>query len=311
MKMSKSTGFFIFLVVCIALSLMIRKYEYNLSKQTVYGDAVEQTVSHLRVERQKLETEQKAIIKEQTQEKLGKGVATFVFTELSPQIYEDAYLEMQKHGYTGVLALSDTQFPGKENCLSLEQFHELIDAGWSVCIQWDAFGELDEYLSLMRQEFTSMGEELPDIIYFTPDRYQDKYDEALKQAGFTIVVHHGEGHYSLITRSDETSLWHVAAVSWNRSGIKGFLDKVARYGGAMSMNVDFGDRRSGYKKDIFKNMCDYMATLDQRLLVKDYHGSREYRQFIGVDMALQSEIDWYQNEIDEINKEIESIYKNN
>lgn len=311
MKLSKSNGFLLFLVICIGLSILLDQHDYSLSKKSVYGDAIDQAARPLRVERRRLEDEQKTLMQEQTQQRLGKGVITFVFTELSSKLYEKAFPVMDKNEYVGVLALSDQQFPGKEGCISIKEYQDLLDHGWKTCIYWDAWTDFDTYMSDMKEQMKELGKDLPKIIYFAPDRYKDEYDKELEEYGFQIVVHHGEGEYSLITRADESKIWHIAALSWNRSGIKAYINKVAQYGGALSLAVDFGDKRSGYDKEIFSNMCSYMQSLKERLIVTDYQESRSYRSSIGINMAIQSEIDWYQNEIDEINREIEQIYKKN
>lgn len=300
----------LFLLVTFGLTTSLKGYKYDSTRENAYADAVDRAAASLRVERQQLELEKKERQEQYDRELRGPGINMVVFTELDEKLYTEAYPMMEKWGFHGVLALSDSQFPGKEGCITRDSFQEMRKKGWSVCIQWDMHTEWETYIKDMKLLLREIGEELPKTIYFQKNTYSDTWDPELEKAGFEIAVIHGEGGYPLINRSDETALWHINSLSWNRTGIRAYVAKIASIGGAFALNVDFGEHRSGYDDAIFNNMCAYMETLDNYQIM-NFESARTTRSEIRVNEDLRREIEWYEGEINQINTEIQYIYEKN
>lgn len=300
----------LFLLATFGLTTSLKGYKYDSTRENAYANAVDRAAASLRVERQKLELEKKELQKRYDRELQGPGINMIVFTELDEKLYTEVYPMMEEWGFHGVLALSDTQFPGKEGCITKDNYQEMREKGWSACIQWDTHIEWQEYIKEMEKLLKNIGEELPKTIYFQKNTYSDTRDPELEKAGFEIVVIHGEGGYPLINRSEETGLWHINSLSWNRTGIRAYVAKIASIGGAFAMNVDFGEKRSGYDAAVFNNMCAYMEALDN-YQIQDFETARKTRSEIRVNEDLRREIEWYEGEISQINSEIQYIYEKN
>ena len=73
--------------------------------------------------------EQQIKLLEQNYKELTTAKATtqVLFTDLHEDVYKECYPFMSKIGITGTLAVNSTQFPGKEGCITVEQYQELVE----------------------------------------------------------------------------------------------------------------------------------------------------------------------------------------
>lgn len=308
--MKRDIGLIIFLLIAIGLAFALNVQDFNLSKEAVYGTAVDDAVRPLRVERQALEDHKRELKAQLDSKATGMGVNIMVFTELRKDIYTDAYPKLKERSFPAVLAFSPEEHPDGEECLTAEEYLTMKADGWTSCLYWDGRGDLKEYLAETDPLFEAVGEERPTVIYFQQGQYKRDFDEELLKEGFSIVIEHGEEENPIIQRSDEQELWRVTSLSWNRAGIKSYVKKIAEVGGVFSMHVDFSEQRSGYISDTFHNMCDYMSVYTNQTLMSPTD-AREYRGNLVIDPSLSSEIEWCEKEIAEINREIRAIYENN
>lgn len=308
--MKKDIGLILFLVLAIVLTMVLYKQDYAVSKESVYGGAIDSAARSLRLERQDLEQRKAQLQKELDSKAAGKGVNILLITELKEEIVTEVYPTLKERSFPAVLAFSPEQHPGAEGCLTEKEYRSLKKAGWTSCLYWDGRGELEDYLAETDGLFEAVGEKRPQVVYFQSGQYKRDFDEDLLANGFTIVINHGEEETPIIQRGDEQELWRINSVAWNRAGIRNYVKKVAELGGVFSMHMDFGKQRSGYISEIFYNMCAYMNLLENQT-VMDPVSAREYRKTLVIDPSLSAEIEWCQKEIDQINQEIRAIYENN
>jgi len=91
-------------------------------------EAMQNEIRPLELEIYGLQQELNGIKEEDDRETRGMGSIVLLFTDLSEGIYTDAYPQMTKYGFKGVLALGEEQAPGEAGCLNEQQFQELEDA---------------------------------------------------------------------------------------------------------------------------------------------------------------------------------------
>ena len=50
----------------------------------------------------------------------------------------------------------EKELPGNENCITMEQFQELINAGWTTCIYVSEYTDVPKYLSSFSEKLTEL-----------------------------------------------------------------------------------------------------------------------------------------------------------
>lgn len=297
-------------LLAVGLSIAVWVYRYDLSRRDVVGNAVDGAVRPLRMEREEMEARLEDIQSRLDAQTLGEGVNILIFTELDPILYEEIFPSLRKLGVPAVLALSDTQFPGEPGLITAEQAAEMVESGWTVCIQWDDWSDPEEYFGGLRVRLDRLGLEWPDTVYITVDRYRGELDPVLEAQGFTILVAHGEENWPALTREDKYPLWHLVSRPWNIQGIREQVGRAADFGGVMAMNVDFSGLSTKYDPELFLPMCRYLADMKNFTMMTPGE-ARAYRREVPDSEALVAELEWAEGELEEINKEIGMIYQEN
>ncbi len=124
-------------IVCLAGAVCLGVFtwrDYQTQQEQAAGrEEAEKLLRPLDVEWNRIQQEIDDLEEEYSLKMEGTGTAEVLFTHPDARVYEEAYPIMEEYGYTGVLAVSEQQFPGTEGNMSLEQFQELIQAGWMIC----------------------------------------------------------------------------------------------------------------------------------------------------------------------------------
>lgn len=299
-----------FLLVAFVLSGAVRLYQYNTSKAEVYGDAVERAVGPLRLERQTMEEELAELEKKLERQTLGNGVGVLLFLEQPGELMTQAVPILRKEKLPAMLGLSDDQFPGAPGCITPEQFRALRREGWGLCLCWDGQTPLGDYCARMGARLAELGESLPTVMRIAPESFRANLREELERLGFSILVVHGEEESTLVNRTDDAPLWELNAIPWNRIGIKSCVDQAVDEGGAFVMEMDFQKGERGFDGEIFGFMCEFFAQ-EEHWSVLEATAARTLRKSLKPEEGLAAKVEWYRNEIAQINREIDAIYQNN
>lgn len=121
--------------------------------------------------------------------------AVFCLNTVTEQTYTEVYPALHEKGITGILILRNGQLPGDNYCLTVEQFLEMIDDGWSfgISLQKDADrtdeswqNEIELYMSNLKQR-TDL---TPAIYCFAEGGCTASEAGILIEEGFdTVLVH--------------------------------------------------------------------------------------------------------------------------
>lgn len=266
------------------------------------------------LELRRLNQDLDSLEKEQEKEIQGMGTLTLLFSDLDEMVYTDIFPQMKSYGFIGVMALSPNNFPGREGCLSREQFGELLDAGWKCVLRWEENRSSMEWLSSCRQLAGEIGIPLPEVVYFPPELYHSSQDDFLTEQRFLIAVHHGEEELPLVLTEAGEELWHPGAIAWNQNGAVGMLSDVTAQKGNLVFSVGSDLQAEEYETEdytaMLKKLNDYCQSGD--LLVTDILGAREYRRNLeaergAIEADYESRRAQLEERIDSLNREMEAV----
>ncbi len=245
------------LVVCLGIFLMDEKKEEE--KQTAEYTEMTEQMRPLLVKQQKLERELEELEENYISERSPKGTTQVIFTELDPRVYTEIYPIMAKYEMTGILSLSLTEYPGAEGCMSVLQFKELINAGWTTSITWDTETKLSAWWMILTAKVQELGIEMSTTAYFKAGAYSSDIDATLKEKGITAVYHHGEEH-SLIQTSYEEELWHLGAVGLMGEKPRFRMEEAIEIKGNVAFLVGFERDDEMYNENSFVSMLNFFDT---------------------------------------------------
>lgn len=149
-----------------------------------------------------LEKEYKGKLKE-------KATAQILFTKPYKKVYTQFYYPMNEKGVKGIIALSPKNFIGKENCISRNEFNEMIKSGWEYAVIWDGEGDFNDFMRTVKDTFYAEKLTMPKTIYFESKTYSNKYNKTIQKYGFNTVIHHGEEKLSLISGEFTEPIWFI------------------------------------------------------------------------------------------------------
>ena len=184
----------------------------------------ERELSKLVYEKQSL-TRQIGEIEDNIFGTIGKGAyMSFMFLNLDEELYDVVYPILNEGEYplVGVLAFSADEMPGMYGKITMEQYGELLDAGWGTVLYWNGEGSLDTFIMEMRAMLTSADIDVPVSIAFKGGSYDKNYDSLLEDNGIVNVIHNGDGSMNILNVETPDGLWYPGYIGWNnRNKYKG------------------------------------------------------------------------------------------
>lgn len=296
-------------IVCLAGAVCLGVFtwrDYQTQQEQAAGrEEAEKLLRPLDVEWNRIQQEIDDLEEEYSLKMEGTGTAEVLFTHPDARVYEEAYPIMEEYGYTGVLAVSEQQFPGTEGNMSLEQFQELIQAGWSTCIVWSG-DDMYTWLGALALKMQETGVPGSSVMYFPSETYLKEYDEILLAHGFAAAVHHGEAG-EMDTAAGEGGIWHPAAVGLQGETPKYRLDDAVKNKANIVYTVGWQQEDEMYNEKMFRSMLSYFKQYQEEsgLQVMDIAGAGEYRQQLENDKgAIEQE---YLQKKEELERQKEDI----
>lgn len=207
-----------------------------------------------------------------------KGTTQVIFTGLEQEVYTVCYPIMKEFEYKGILALSWNQLPGMEGLMNEEQFRQLLNEGWELCIKWDVQTPLNTWWPQIVAFFEQQKLEMSRTAYFVTGAYNGAVDTQLQEKGFDIVFHHGEENRPLIQTVEETGIWHLGAVGLMGEKPKLRLKEALAQTGNIAYLVGFELEDEKYDERSFRSMLGYFDSYEatQELLVLGMQQTRQH-----------------------------------
>lgn len=294
--------------IVIALAVLLWQTSREEQSHNKQYEKMEKELLPLNVEKRNLQQEIVDLKEMYEKEGASKGTATVLFTEMNEKVYTNAYPAMQEKGYVGVLALSSTQLPGMEGCISIQEFKALIAAGWSYCLTWEENTVAKDWLSKHSMEPAT-------VMYFTDETYQEEYDIELSAAGYSTVVRYNNEEMTTTPPTRETGIWHadVCGMQGNRPMYQ--LENAMTQGGNIVFSVGFTRAEELYDEEIFGYMLEWFKDYEEAgtLVVSDFAGARAYHEEMEWKRNLseeqfQVEKAKIEEKIKETEKKIDAVY---
>ncbi len=255
------------------------------------------------------------------------GVSDRLYYELFPVMFST---EPGKN-ITGIVCLSAEELPGLDDKITVAQYNELLESGWSTALYWqgcdvktdgnfqiiDTVAELRAYLDEMRELLDERGIDFPDTLVFKDNNTYSytKMDSVLAEYGIKYAVHNNEERLALIEQdtTSETGVLHPGAIGWQVEWLNGvpygkniFIDDLVNIGGCAAFTVSFFPvSHSSYSKshyygattseqNSFAKMIEYIRSrvADDDLLVCSAEQSFVNREiYFNIKEAVSEEID--------------------
>jgi hypothetical protein len=303
------------LVLCLVFILNVDHKQQEKAAAEVL--ALEEQLRPLNVKRQQLKQQIENLADEYQAARRPKATTQILFTELDPRVYEVCFPIMKEREITGLLALSSKQLPGEENCMKVEQFEQLLEEGWSVCVRFDDSARLSTQWTSLKKQLKKLNIEEPTTVYFPKEIYKSNLDATIEKCGFQIVIHQGEENKPLVQEKDEKGLWHLGAV-----GLKGkeprirFMDAINKKGNIITL-VGFTLEEEMYMETSFTSLLDSCKDYERKeeLLIgspedarlhfqnrTDEAGEVEKQEYLANKAELEAKLIELEKQIQELQK---------
>lgn len=300
----------------VALSVLLWQADQKEKQQDVQFEQMEKELAPLNVQKRELE-QQIAEFDAQTAQKIEKqGTVVVLFTEARKEVYTQAYPIMKKYGYPGVIAISNTQFPGEEGCMSVGQFQKLLKAGWSYAIRWENESDVEKWHTQLDKKLKKLKLPKSNVMYFASGTYRKETDAQLVKLGYQMVAHHGEEGLSVIPKTMEEPLWYPGVYGMQGNSPRAQLEETIERGSNIVYGVGFTKSDEKFEASTFDSMLGWFRSYEneKQLTVTDFAGALKYQQ------KLAKQTEEFQNEkkeeqqtlesqLQEIEKQIDQLYQ--
>lgn len=295
----------------LLIGLLVKEYWGKQQREEYYLEKSVEAVD-LRARKRELQQQRMQLEREYQVKINGKGTLTLLFTGMTEEVYTVMYPLLQEYGFCGVLAISDMEKLGTRGGLTMEQFSELLEKGWTCSLHWTGEGDLETWLAGMKAALQEKGFTMPGTIYFDWGDYQMEYDNLLADYGLEAVVHHQEDGLPGLTSNTGEGIWHICAWGWNQVNARNTLEDAVESGAGMVFSVgeDFY-----YDEDQFPKMLAILAGYEEEeaLYVTDVSAAYAYRSETeeereSLQAQLKEETDRLDKEISQLDAQIGKIY---
>ncbi len=277
---------------------------------------MENELNPLSVRKREIERELRNLEETKEEKIQAKGTTILLFTDMDKQIYKKAYPTMQEYGFKGVLLISEERYPGAEDCVTKEQFDEMIADGWTYCVQWNESESVSVWQKSQSKLLSGLDLEDTDVVYFPKGTYKKEYKADLKKAGYTSVAHCGDEGLSLIQTEVTAAPWFPGTYGMNGQGPRNYLNDAMEQGGSIVYRIGFSKEEELFDEKTFESMLGWMKSYKDKdeLQVVDFADSYTYHKNLtakrqkteasmsGEEAALREEIELIEQQIDDVYK---------
>ena len=193
-------------------------------------------------EKRRLERELAALEDEQKREQSFAASVLFLCTEPDARVMTDIVPALDDYSYTGLLAVSDTQFFGDEGCLTVAQVNKLLRKGWGLCVSADATTDVEALCSRIAQASLPA----PTAVYYPEADFTKAQENTLLALGIDTLICYGE--------KAESRLWSVTAYGSYETDAKNVFFGMTGAGDSIVLTVGYTRSREKYASSNFDAM---------------------------------------------------------
>ncbi|MBR0159949.1 MAG: hypothetical protein IJQ02_01445 [Oscillospiraceae bacterium] len=232
MTIRKAIALFVVLAILVAGGLYLIRTEQldNERMRNLYTEA-----EPLEREREALQAELNSLDADYSLRMRDYGTVEILFTDLSAQIYTEAYPIMRERGVVGTIGLNYRLFPGTGyNKLSAANINSLVSDGWGVCLIYDGSwtNGFQAWFTQFSNALSASSIPVPTSIYFTNDIYDQSMDADLTACGITTVVTNALNGQTGTVSSPSRDIWLTVAMPWTYTGVATDTELIGRTDGS-------------------------------------------------------------------------------
>lgn len=176
-------------VICHAGGKQLRRDEMTREYNALASPYIEENTRLLRqINQLKARVE--------TIERVGKRMTVTIFTQCDTNLYERCYPIAKRFDTACVFVISGERMVGREGCITLAQYDELLAEGWTAAIALPLDGEAAQRdLEVLKRAFEDLDRPFPDAVYLTAEQFTEENNEYLKAKGFKTFLHEYQDEY--------------------------------------------------------------------------------------------------------------------
>ena len=178
------------------------------------------------------------------------STVTTVCTDLDVRLYDilfpiyEGVADDQNPGtlkIVGTMCLSEKEMPGIDGNISLNQYNEMIDAGWSTVlfVSKENAKNLTAYVNSMKERLDALSMSMPNALYFELNAYSMNLDDEILSLGFKSVMHHKEHGLPLFGTDTAPELWRVGCINWNSGDTVTIFGQLVSTSGHLVITYSF------------------------------------------------------------------------
>ncbi len=252
-RLSRKNKLIIFTALAIFLSVALAVGAYFGAMALINGymvDKRDEVIAPLEFERARLRRELASLENDLVAGLPNGSTITTVVTDLSVKLYDILFpiYEGVNHDQdpgtlkmVGSMCLHESELPGGNGNISVEQFNEMMDAGWNTVLRVTKKNaeDLTSYVASMTEKLGALGIAMPDTLYFDLNAYAMKLDEEILSLGMTTVLHHREHALPIFGTDAAPELWRVGCISWNSGETVATFGRLVSSSGTLVITYSF------------------------------------------------------------------------
>ncbi len=230
--------------------------------------------------------------------------ATIFVRGVKDSDYKSYYKVLDKQDVKGIMLLTLEDFPGKDDCITLEQFSSLVESGWRYAYYYDESGDLDSYLEGMEQNFADIGYKVPKALFSMAEDFGNENLQIATVYDIDTIIQYRSNALNVVNlRAKSNDIWYLGAVNWDQDSLEQCMDYVKRVNGSFGVIITTANAKAT-KSKIKKLLKDLSSNgIDVKALAE----AREFRQsmYQKIVKNIQDE-----DTVDELNQMIQEASDN-
>lgn len=291
------------LIIALTVVLFLGSVALYVAEKTIRRQntemltATNETVRELEDERTELEQQLEIVA--------GKQYATLCFNVADEQLYSAIYPMLKKQGIKGTIILRNNQLPGNKYAIPVQDFLNLMDAGWYSAISLSrADGETDEEWKSHVEAYMQQLQErtgIQPIVYCFPEGSCSTAEaEILEELGFETVLCH-----KFNDALESSGLQFVKLYPYNANTLNELLAKTDGFCG-LEVWVDWVDST---QKNLRYSKKDLKALLESDTIQIQNLDSLKRQSSSDIEKAADISEEEVRARLTEIEEELEQLYQ--
>lgn len=307
--------------LCAILGLLLFKDDKKFgTENTAIGEVVTET-KDLIYQKSDLEKQLKEIEHQYYESLADRGTQGFIITDISEEFLSKAIIpQFQKKKWVANLAITPNQYPGMENCISIESANNLLQNGWGLIYYCSEKTDLDEWIGNSLNGLRAVNIESPKVLYLSSQMYQEQKGNLKKicdKYGIEILVTYVNDAKYRANDTINDSLWIIHAEGYLSDTYWSRINTTFNEGDMSCFIIGNNETNTAtaYNDEDFTYLTediDYFKDKGEFFVSEIYSSHKKRLKVIKnreeglkkMDPETQAKIDKILSEIDELEKEI-------